>query len=118
MNPSKPATEERVAHTPGPWKLEPEIYGIDIVSHDDICIAEVPGLGRHDEQFEVKNWHQANAAFIVTACNSFDQLVDALRAAQEAFFSDEPIGADVRRNLQWEAKSKVRAALSLATEGK
>lgn len=98
-----------MSHTPGPWKLlhqkaggnwKPELYSI---------IPATDELGDHADAIAHIFWHSgirpqdhANAAFVITACNAHDELVEAvkksrrtlavaIRAASEGRMTDEDI---------------------------
>ena len=94
-------------HTPTPWKVEREvnIYAeADGVHLATVWARHVRGLreggeswidmrDRTQQQREAaKAEWQANAAFIVRAANSHDQLVEALRAIVDAHYKE---GSDV-----------------------
>lgn len=108
----KTSSEERVAHTPTPWKIRPN----DLVTRPALI------LGENDAILAVIEWDTlvmddsdepaANAAFIVTACNAHEALVDALRAAESYISHDEgeePNGLHLISVLEI-----IRAALSQA----
>ena len=63
-----------VEHTPTPWKAEPEYEGDKqvFIHKDGRSIADC-AMGYGDDE--------ANAAYIVRACNAFPDLVKALEAA-------------------------------------
>lgn len=68
---------KQTAHTPTPWKFTTEDaeYGTSIITcSDDGYIGEVGA-----PFVEIAEESKANAAFIVRACNSFDDLVAALQ---------------------------------------
>ena len=75
-------------HTPTPWSIERNkergIIWIDALDAPSEGIADLyhrHGIGTED--FVAKRDAEANAAFIVRACNSFDALVAALKEARE-----------------------------------
>ena len=95
-------------HTPGPWhvgeveEIDPEDSqenGINIMSAEGYYIAGVIGGFSDGVQ-------EANAAFIVRACNAHDELVAALRA----YVENDDIGARLRSQRFLNA----RAALAKA----
>ena len=84
--------------TPGPWIMEPDFEtGQDIIisgSSGRISVACVHSHGDREEEAEV------NAALIVRACNSFDDLVEALRdtlQSLEAHLEQTCLDVNVRR---------------------
>jgi len=64
-------------HTPTPWTLEHSTIN-NIELKTNIVQWQKP-ISEMDEE------HQANARFIVTACNNHDRLVEALKAEHEAY---------------------------------
>lgn len=68
-------------HTPTPWQLQDGLSNRNITTSEGDCIARVDMAIEQDEQGK---WHpnhevtEANAAFIVRACNSHEALVEAL----------------------------------------
>ena len=79
-------------HTPGPWRAS----GQEILSGKGssvVCIGTVfhsPGMMEPGER-------EANAEFIVKACNGYEELVDAARAMVTA--RDEPTSESVAVGL-------------------
>jgi hypothetical protein len=99
-------------HTPTPWyQIKPEqSNGFVYVYKESPDIGEVCTCYCGDQE--------ANAAFIVQACNSHDALVEACKAALELVKRDV---TDEGRTLtgEWMAEvyAKLRAALSAAEAG-
>jgi len=83
-------------HTPGPWRVS----GQEILSGKGssiVCIGTVfhsPGIMEPGER-------EANAAFIVKACNGYKELVDAAHAMVTAW--DEPTSEGAAIGLLREA---------------
>ena len=86
------------AHTPTPWRIDPEI-GNYVITDNGKGIAACPAPLSDD-----------NAAFIVRACNSHAALVAALE--QVCFVLTDEYGA----NATWPCIAQARAALALAKE--
>ena len=62
-----------------PWKLRPREEGLGAIdSTTDIPVAQAFQVGTRDQDM-THALRQQNAAYIVTACNAFPQLVAALR---------------------------------------
>ena len=80
------------AHTPGPWESQPletgDDAGVSIIGSDlgGLVCASLPWPSEIDSGDYSRV--EANAAFIVRACNSHYQLVDALREAIDAIEDD------------------------------
>ena len=96
------------SHTPGPWKQHAtpgKIYA-SVRGADGRCVAD---CGSRSDVIA-----QANAEFIVRACNAHDDLLEALeaceRALDEAYFA-EPDGCGC---LACESLRKARAAIAKA----
>lgn len=109
--PMKPETK----HTPTPWSYRKNSTFYDISGSGgfghiaDTCAssATVPFNGRSIELGE------ANAEFIVRACNAHDALVEAVYAACR-MISVKYTGKEQRENEDW---SIIEAALALAKGG-
>lgn len=73
-------------HTPGPWQIAKDNYGVERIWDSqldcDIACCEGDGSIPHEQR-------QANAGFIVQACNSHDSMVKALEAAKVAILNVE-----------------------------
>lgn len=69
------AQTKQTAHTPTPWLLEDGT--LRAAGEETRLVADVAIYGRLSDE------GKANAAFIVRACNSHNDLVAALRAIQE-----------------------------------
>jgi hypothetical protein len=69
--------------TPGPWSAASEykLNSFLISGADGVYIASCDGESKDGAQDKVEN--EANAAFIVRACNAHDELVAALRDAEQ-----------------------------------
>jgi hypothetical protein len=91
-------------HTPTPWP-KPE-YGNDVGPNDEGFweFWEIDGVGRFDIE--------ANAAFIVRACNAHDQLVTALTDCVAVIVGDTSGPQQVQGIV-----AEARAALAKAQEG-
>ena len=80
------------AHTPLPWESQPletgDDAGVSIIGSDlgGLVCASLPWPSEIDSGDYSRV--EANAAFIVRACNSHYQLVDALREAIDAIEDD------------------------------
>ena len=94
--------EAKVEHTPGPWKAykneEKQFINIFAKSKKDGKIADrvayVLGVEYPDT---IDRKAEANAAFIVRACNCHDELLEALKDAKAemlAFSMDVPKSVD------------------------
>jgi formylmethanofuran dehydrogenase subunit B len=100
-----------IERTPGPWKAGKfsSVVGCPITAQPDpsrntVVIAGVHGAFGDDYQAEV----EANAAFIVRACNAHEDLLEALRRADRAL---ENVGmAD-----DAQARVEIRDAIAKAT---
>lgn len=93
-------------HSPLPFHVEvtryPMIAGVIVAENGDYVAKVV------DHQ----NW-RANAAYLVRACNSFDDLVAACRAVLDAKEYD----GDIWVGRMYEAGEQIRAALAKAEGG-
>lgn len=82
-------------HTPLPWRAE----GQQIVAQEnDYCVAVVSSphpRARGKEHMEDLEYCRGNTAFIVTACNSHEKLVAALRLAKDDHQRARPHHADL-----------------------
>lgn len=123
-------TEERVAHTPGEWELV-DVGGMSpkgdtdlsyqVVGEEYVCDL-IFGSFRKEQTKELSQ-AEANAAFIVTACNAHEALVDALRAAMDSLLTYDGLATDPDNHEGWSssegffAYKKVRDALA-KVEGK
>jgi hypothetical protein len=99
-------------YTPGPWSVD----GIAIVGGDrkDVCLMGEPALYAGDSPRVCLN-ADANAAFIVRACNAHDDLLAACEAARSwlgDFHSDAKSWPDDLAALS----GKLRAAIAKAKE--
>ena len=108
----------KAQHTPGPWKINKENGLIYADREDDeievspcICVFEDRGnaspvwVDREEEA-------QANAQFIVTACNSHYELLEALQRLQleVIHFRDSGIGIPHLNTALEAAKSAIQKA--------
>lgn len=75
---------ENVQHTPTPWEHLPDEEGSPIVGAGQrICDMDCRSFS-DDESFESQTAQmEADAAFIVRACNAHDELVAALKHAEK-----------------------------------
>lgn len=75
------------ARTPGPWRLDPK-RSLRVVAGDDHTVCATGNSDHLRDQWE------ANAAFIVRAANSHDELVAALADAQKRLRGAGMLGGD------------------------
>ena len=102
-------------HTPTPWcsNINGNAIAAQLVDGYIVKIAEVYVPQRSiEEHYDKRAEGAANAAFIVTACNSHDILVEACKAALNRIYSD----IEKDRPATSEA-AQLRAALSAAGKG-
>lgn len=122
----------RTTHTPTPWQVEPHSDTDEIVNVVSEYEVQPDGIKRAnwiaeldaqidfdsdvDEQLAVVN---ANAAFIVRACNAHDDLVDALKEALRYLDDGDPETEFVKSFETGRSVSitRLRAAIAKA-EGK
>jgi hypothetical protein len=105
-------TQAQTERTAGKWKLSPT---------DDTCIidaernvvAEISGDYNSQDTWPLM---EANARFIVTACNAHDELVAALREIAGREFGPSIHDAQTARYSGW-AVELARAALASAEAG-
>lgn len=101
-------------HTPTPWKLDPYLVG-QIVSMDEVKLIARAGRVQpiYDEEQLERN---ANAAFIVRACNSYEQLVAALEEtlAEAIGWLDESRGCHPTNLMDHGWYDRAKAALAAA----
>jgi hypothetical protein len=73
-------------HTPTPWQVDASKHSVSIVA-DRFCVAQTATAQTGNVAPA-----EANAAFIVRACNAHDELVAALRELlwTEQFDDDDP----------------------------
>lgn len=109
------STPKRVECTPGPWEtvrdnaIRTEIW--EMLGHGTMCIVFGDGTDvAYCPPIDGDNGN-ANAAFIVRACNSHDRLVEACRAITEQF-KCSPVHS---HSMPAELVEHCRAALTLAT---
>lgn len=102
----------RAAHTSLPW-TNPEL-SVQICSEGELILADCVG------EATSRKTDEANAAFIVRACNAHYQMLEALKAAQAALammVSPHVIGT-TSSSQAWatcfEAEVKARAAIAAA----
>jgi len=108
------------AHTPTPWQCDcgpyarqPRIYSVSLNNRLYKLIAEV---GNAEAPLTAQDEWEANAAFIVRACNSHDELVAALTDAIETIKAlHGPVAWDIYEQHAPEMK-RYRAARSTATD--
>lgn len=65
------------AHTPTPWKI---VNGTEIISLDELNVADAYPT---EDRLPGRETGEADAAFIVSACNSHAALVEALEDAAD-----------------------------------
>lgn len=94
-------------HTPGPWAIRDIPKGVQVTPADNpyFVIAGVSGFDTHERE--------ANARFIVTACNAHDVLLDACKWAEKLMSQTECTGEKSLGNGQ--CLDAIRHAISLAT---
>ena len=70
-------TSKPAAHTPTPWKQS----GPYIIGQNDLSVAKCTVYKGTNEAKDIENENQAkaNAAFIVRACNNFQNMLTAMR---------------------------------------
>ena len=81
---------QQAQHTPGPWRYTDGgiIDNAPPRGHAGVEIADVLGADTHDRRGPVlKQEARANAAFIVRACNSHDDLLAACKFALDSIAS-------------------------------
>lgn len=108
----KPTMPKQAQHTPTPWKYDKESNRIYAKGGADWIYTLDEGVAlESDEQ------HEANAAFIVKACNSHGALVAALRSCrmQLRVFGKERM-SEVLWNGHTASIQEADAALKLAGE--
>ena len=88
-----------------PWRLH-LVDSTAIIGSDGECIAKVEGDYKRDWQRM-----EANAALIVRAVNSFDDLVEALRIVRAVLMQAKASGDD---GVDWSI-AKIDAALTKAS---
>ena len=105
------ATRERQSSTPKPWTAEMGIAHNLIFGPDGVaCIATI-----HRDIGDGDSEPDANAAFIVRACNSHGALLEALTDCIETICTYQDRGSrDDRENLN-RAETQARAAIAQAT---
>ena len=99
-----------MTHTPTPWTVEPGDSILKILSggHRIADVGDAPYWQRFTAE------HEANAAFIVRACNAHDALVAAL---DEMLTSHSMENVGVKASMcRLNAKKQARAALARAKE--
>lgn len=81
----------KTAHTPTPWSntpMQPTIWANDgdlkVATIADLPWVDNPVTGKRESQWQVEN---ANAAFIVKACNCHEELLEACKAALQCQLS-------------------------------
>lgn len=80
-------------HTPTPWTVNFK-GSADIVADfggNDIAIATIDGP-KDKTHHLIHEEHQANAAFIVRACNAHDALVGACKYVSKRLAAGDPVG--------------------------
>ena len=103
--------KDYIMHTPAPWEVVKTI-GAPEITGDNRRIARILyDPGSEDEQVH------ANAQFIVTACNSHHDLLDALQLLLDAFIhkDDNPKGNKAKTDII-ALNPDVRNALNVARE--
>lgn len=100
-----PELEMKKKHTPIPWHHDPEVPRYVYANRDKgPCIAAMQYVNDSEEEA------QANAAFIVTAVNSHEELLRACKAALDMLTNDRAIGVPLQAWLE--------AAIAKAEGGK
>lgn len=132
MKTEKVTAEERVAHTPGKWKVDETVrthvqreagftYREVVSPNSAMWLAKVQTFHNSELDPNADAEGKANAAFIVTACNAHEKLVEALTYAigeLQAFY-DASCDGRIKNTVtigQFGRLETCRAALSLATQ--
>ena len=103
-------------HTPGPWhllsgKLRPQ-FSAEIVEIRGKGKTPIVSWAGFDDSARPLKEHLANAAFIVQACNSFD---DLLAAAEQAIHDLEDMSSNpYAKGLRRIVAGNLRAAIAKA----
>jgi hypothetical protein len=114
----KTDTDTTTQHTPLPWRpfLDGSNWHIDGKARGLAWGRQVAKLASHSEA-------EANAAFIVTACNSHQALVEALLSAVQDLVASNIVDNVLREEKgqkplpEYASVAKARAALALAEGG-
>lgn len=108
------------AHTPTPWQCDcgpyarqPRIYSVSLNNRLYKLIAEV---GNAEAPLTAQDEWEANAAFIVRACNSHDALVAALTRVQALSKPGQQLDIHGAIDVICEIWNVASAALSKATD--
>lgn len=97
-------------HTPGPWKTGPRMSRVVIQPpgwNVDMCVADCDAKYAPESEDE----KCANAAFIVRACNNFDEL---LAACEEAYKLDAIDNGALYEAWKKQLLAKLQAAIAKA----
>lgn len=109
------ATQTKHTHSELPLELRPECdYGWDLYSGGH-WVGQVNGPHGGHNGFPSRDQAEANAAFIVRACNAHYALVEALRELIEQL---EGIGIPDWHGAEGLSLDQAKAALSLAKQAK
>ena len=92
-------------HTPTPWRIGR--FEGHVIASDDRLVAGCQGYHSVDSR-DVNN---ANAAFIVEACNAYDRLLAEHRAMETAL--RKVVDANPPFLVAWPARRAAKAALAL-----
>ena len=115
QSPTNPHAAGKAAHTPTPWSVRAarndEGYGLLICDEDQTILARMDTWLGSTPEAEM----EANAAFIVRACNSHAALVEALKAIREEATAYPEGGEDCFKYSLSLIAEKARAAIARAT---
>lgn len=104
-------------HTPTPWLVSDFDYTTVYAEIEDGDFHQEPGIcscdGEAIAKIEDRDVRRANAAFIVRACNAYDELVAALREYDDAF-TEANFSVQSDRMRMRKAIIQARAALAKA----
>lgn len=105
-------------HTPTPWRLAKSA----VIEIRGVSQTPVVSWSGFDDSNRTTAEHKANAAFIVRACNAHDDMVAALRRAEQFIVNaiEANVGPkDVRDHALTHhvALVEVRAAIAMAATG-
>ena len=98
--------------TPTPWKLRPTKKSGATYTHE---IEDALGnfVGAFDVSYGLPAMHEANAAFIVTSCNSHAALLEACKDTL-AILEAVGFGGSGNNARERQIEKQLRAAISLA----
>lgn len=116
-------TQAQTERTAGPWILNGKTGAFRIATSEGQIVLTVSAFskcGRHGDYYSCETHEatsntflsEANARFIVTACNAHDELVAALQALLALNDNHSPFGGEIARDRIERAWDSARAALS------